>query len=254
MRTLPLLVLTLAACGGSPKPSALGNAAGYGGPPGPAPTIAWSGGAPMNGGEFTIAGMPAVADDGSRVLIGWQQGDGGRGYPNLRLQVVDRADQVVDNRLVLDADQVEDLGEDATVDVTAHNQYLTDSNGAMRWRPLATAPVEAVTAEVGSETADEDGASQWTATLGDVSVHFDIGAHLVIAQGGKVVVDNVMDGWLTKDHLMYEGASEDESCSNPIYLDRVHVDGGRHVAVIGVEYHGNDSCWEPTGQAHVVAW
>lgn len=251
MRTLPLLILSLAACGGSPKPSALGNAAGYGGPPGPAPTIAWSGGAPMNGGEFTIAGMPAVADDGSRVLIGWQRGDGGRGYPNLRLQVVDRADQVVDTRLVLDADQIEDLGEDATVDVAAPNQYLTDSNGAMRWRPLATAEVTDVSAGPDTEGPYP---TQWTAALDGITVRFDDAAHLVIEQGGTIVVDKVMDGWLTKDHPMYEGAGEDEVCSNPIYLGTVFVDGGRRVAVIGVEYHGNDSCWEPTGQAHVVAW
>ena len=76
----------------------------------------------------------------------------------------------------------------------------------------------------------------------------------MIQQGGKVVVDEVMKDWLVENRPMYEGAGEDEVCSNPIYLDSLHIDGGRRVAVIGVEYHGNDSCWEPTGQAHVVAW
>jgi len=45
MRHLSLLLLSLAACGGSSK-STIGNIAGAGGPPGPAPTVAWSGGAP----------------------------------------------------------------------------------------------------------------------------------------------------------------------------------------------------------------
>lgn len=254
MRSLPLLLLALAACGGSAKPGTLGNAAGNGAPPGPAPTLSWSGAAPTDGGEFKTTGMPAVADDGSRVLFDWQQGDGGRGYPNLRLQVVDRDDQVLDSRLVLDADQVESMADAATVEVTSHNQYLADSNATLRWRPLATAPVEAATAAVGGDEADGYGASKWSSTLGDLSVHFDVTAHLVIEQGGKVVVDKVMWGWLEQDHPMYDGASADEVCSNPIYLDSVHVDGGRHLAVIGVEYHGNDTCWEPTGQYHVVAW
>ena len=252
MRPLPVLLLSLAACGGPVKPVALGNVAGHGGAPGPAPTIAWSGGAPTDYGEFKTTGMPAVADDGSRALIAWRQDDGGRGYPNLRLQVVDRADQVVDARVVLDADQVEAMAEASTVEVAAHNQYLADSNGALRWRPLAAAPVEADAA--GGVEADAYGGSAWVSALGDVTVRFDITAHLVIAQGGKVVVDQVMTAWLAKDHLMYEGAGADEVCSNPIYLDTVHADGGRRLAVIGVEYHGNDSCWEPTGQFHVVAW
>lgn len=252
MRTLPLLLLSLAACGGAPKPSALGNAAGYGGPPGPAPTLAWSGGSPIDGGEFKTTGMPAVADDGSRVLIAWVMGDGGRGFPNLRLQVVDRDDRVVDTRVVLDADQVEAMTESSTVDVAAHNQYLADSNGTLRWRPLATAPVEGE-AEPGAEP-DPMFASAWSSQLGDVAIRFAVDGHLVIEQGGKVVVDEVMAGWLTKDHPMYEGASADEMCQNPIYLQSVQLDGGRRVAVLGVEFHGNDTCWEPSGQYHVVGW
>src|SRR5262245_19097214 len=106
MRTLPLLLLSLAACHGSSKSTGPGNVGG--GPAGPPPAISWSGGLPADGGSFETTGMPAVADDGSRVLIGWQMGDGGRGYPNLRLVVVDRGDQTLDTRIVLDADKVDD--------------------------------------------------------------------------------------------------------------------------------------------------
>ena len=138
MRHLSLLLLTLAACGGSTK-STIGNVAGAGGPPGPAPTVAWSGGAPADGdGSFATTGLPAVADDGSRVLYDWQQGDGGRGYPNLRLVTVDRADQVIDTRVVLDVEAVEGT---SVVETASHNQFLADSNQKLRWRRLTAADV-----------------------------------------------------------------------------------------------------------------
>ena len=245
MRTLPLLLLSLAACGGSSK-STLGNVAGAGGPPGPAPTITWSGQAPTDGGSFATTGMPAVSDDGSQVLIDWVQGDGGRGYPNLRLLVVDRADKTLDTKVVLDADQVEDMS--GPVDVAPFNGFLTDGNATMRWRPLTSAAVE------GEPEGDEMYATRQTSKLGDVAVRFDDRAHLMIEQGGKVVVDTVKKEWLQVDRPMYEGAEADEVCSNPIYLSSVHVDGARRLAVIGFEYHGNDSCWEPSGQYHVVTW
>lgn len=245
MRHLSLLLLSLAACGGSSK-STIGNIAGAGGPPGPAPTVAWSGGAPADGdGSFATTGLPAVADDGSRVLYDWQQGDGGRGYPNLRLVTVDRADQVIDTRVVLDVEAVEGT---SVVETASHNQFLADSNQKLRWRPLPAAPVE------GEPAGDDMFPSRHTSTLGPLTVALDDEAHLVITSDGKVVVDKVMSGWLVANRPMYEGAAEDEMCSNPIYLGSVHADPARHVVLIGVEYRGNDSCWEPTGQLHAVTW
>ncbi|HVV84250.1 MAG TPA: hypothetical protein VHE35_14355 [Kofleriaceae bacterium] len=249
MRNLALVLVSLAACGGAPKPSSVGNVAGAGAPAGPPPTIGWSGGAPNEGGTFDVHGLPAVSDDGSRVLVGWEQGDGGRGYPNLRLVVLDRGDQTLETRVVLDADQVDD---GATVDVAPHDQYLADSNAKLRWRALAPAPVEQV-AESEPE-AEGPYPTRQTATLGDVTIRFDDGGHLVIEQDGKPVVDKVESGWLVASHPMYDGAGPDEVCSNPIFLDSAWVDAARRLAVVDVEYRGNDSCWEPTGVYHVVTW
>ncbi len=252
MRTLPLLLLSLAACGGTPTPGSLGNVAGAGGPPGPAPTIAWSGGVPMEGGDFRSTGLPAVSDDGSRVLYAWQMGDGGRGFPNLRIVVADRADKALDTRIVLDADAVE--AKTDPLDVTADNRYLADSNAAHRWRPLTAGEL----VPVGSEDEDPDSGAMyptvWAGKAGDITVRFDGDAHLVIEQGGKTVVDRVMKDWLVLDRPMYEGAAADEICSNPIFLSTLAVDGARRIALVGVDYHGTDTCWEPSGEYHVVAW
>jgi hypothetical protein len=246
MRTLPVLLVVLAACGGASHPGSVGNFAGAGGPAGPPPTIAWSGGPPMEGGEFSATGLPAVSDDGSRVIYDWVKGDGGRGYPNLTLVIADRTDRVVDSRVVLDADRVEEL--DGAVDVTAHNAFLAESNAGARWRPLTRLDVE------GEPEGDEMFASKQRAAGPELTVTFGDDAHLVIAQGGKVVVDTVKTAWLVEDRPMYEGAAYDEVCTNPIYLGSVHVDAARKVALIGVEYRGTDTCWEPTGELHVVAW
>lgn len=252
MRTVALLLLSLVACGGSPKTGALGNVAGAGGPPGPAPTITWSGGVPMDGGSFESTGLPAVADDGSRVLYAWQRGDGGRGFPNLRLVVADRADKALETRIVLDADAVEAKAD--ALDVAVDNRYLADSNAAHRWRPMTAGEVT----PVGGEAEDPDSGamypSAWSSKAGDIAVRFDDDAHLVIEQAGKVVVDRVMKDWLVLDRPMYAGAAADEICSNPIFLSSLAVDGARRIALVGVDYHGTDTCWEPSGEYHVVAW
>ena len=253
MRNLSVLLVSLAACGGGSKSTSLGHTAGAGGPPGPPPSITWTGGAPDDGGSFQVEGLPAVSDDGDRVLVGWQMGDGGRGYPNLRLVVVDRADQTLDTRVVLDADAIDEANL-TTVDVAPHNQFLTESNQAERWRPLAAATVADAPASDGDDDGDSMYPSQQTATLGDVEVRFDDEAHLVIAQGGKVLVDTVKKDWRAEKRPMYEGAGPEDTCSNPSYLGEAYVDVARRLAVIGVEYRGNDACWEPSGEYHVVTW
>ena len=249
MRPLPALLVCLAACGGASTTGSaggVGNSRGTGEPAGPTPTIAWSGDTAMDG-QFSTLGLPAVSDDGQQVLLDWVKGDGARGFPNLRLVVRDRSDRTLDTRVVLDADEVEEK-QDA-VDVAPFNAWLAETNATRRWRPLT-----AGTVEQGEPAGDEMFASTQTGQAGGIRVRFDDTAHLVVEQDGKVVVDTVERGWLVPDHPMYEGAAADEICSNPIYLDSVHVDEARRLAVIGVEFRGNDSCWEPTGEYHVVAW
>jgi hypothetical protein len=247
MRTAATLaLLCLAACGSSSKPDTVGNATGGGGgPAGPPPTLTWSGGAPVDGGSFATAGLPAVADDGSRVVVAWQKGDGGRGYPNLTLRVIGRDDRELDTRVVLDANLIDDMYPE--VDVTLDNEYLATTHQQWRWRPLAAA-------EVAEEASDEMFSTRQSATVGDLSVRFDDGAHLVIEHGGKVVVDAVKQGWLAADRPMYDGAPPEDTCSNPIFLEGVHADAGRRLAVILVGYRGTDTCWEPSSEHHVVSW
>ena len=89
----------------------------------------------------------------------------------------------------------------------------------------AAARVAAWLREAGAEPAGDDMfPTRHTSTLGPLTVTLDDEAHLIITSAGKVVVDEVMSGWLVADRPMYEGASEDELCSNPIYLGSVHAD------------------------------
>lgn len=250
MRIWTALLLSLAACGGSSKSRSLGSYAS-GEPAGAPPTIAWTGGNPADGGEFVLTGLPAIADDGSRVLLGRQGGDGGRGYPNLELVVLDRADKTVDSRVVLDADQVEAAS--GPVEVASHNTYLADSNAAARWRPLARAEVKIDGAEGDPCTGDMD-ASSWTATVDDVTVRFDVGGRVQVVAGGKTLVDATHTDWLVEPHPMYEGAGPDEVCENPVFLSGAFIDTRRHLALVETSYFGTDTCWEPGAEYHVVTW
>jgi hypothetical protein len=246
MRTLPLLLVTLAACGGGSKAKPLGNFA-TGEPAGAPPTLTWTGGAPTDGGTFDVSGLPAVSDDGGRVLVARQVSDGGRGYPNLALITRDRTDKTVEERVVLDAEKVDGMND--PIDVTADNQYLATSHAAARWRPLTAAAVQA--AGGGTDLMD---ASAWTSQAGEVSLRFDDAGHLVVEHGGKTVVDDVMADWLVKPYPMYEGAGTDEMCGNPVFLAGAFVDAHRRLAVLQVDFRGTDSCWEPGVEYHVVAW
>lgn len=250
MRTWNLLLLSLAACGGSSRPTTLASYAS-GEPAGAPPTIAWNGGNPADGGEFVLSGLPAIADDGSRVVLGVQASDGGRGYPNLALVVLDRADKTVDRRVVLDAEQVESAT--GPVEVATHNTYLADSNTAARWRPLARAEVKIDGAE-GDPCGGELDAHSWTATVDDVTVRFDVGGRVQVVVGGKTVVDATHTDWLVAPHPMYDGAGPDEVCENPVFLSGAFIDARRHLALVETGYFGTDTCWEPSDEYHVVTW
>src|SRR5690348_5431505 len=97
-------IVALAACGGA---KATAPAAGPADPvpsnvaapvrSTPAPAIAWQDGA------FKTDRLPAVARAGEVAVIAVRDNDGGRGSPNLRIEVRDRTDRLVQTIPVITA-------------------------------------------------------------------------------------------------------------------------------------------------------
>src|ERR1700755_114501 len=77
-------------------------------PDAPAPVLAWS----PEQRRFTVAGLPAVAADGTAIVLGHMSNDGARASPNLTLQTRDRADKLVDELVVVEAKEGDALVED----------------------------------------------------------------------------------------------------------------------------------------------
>ena len=70
-----LVAAALAACARpEPQPPLTGRA-----PDTPPPSVAW------RGRDIAITGLPAIARDGSSIVIAHRDSDGGRGNPNLTL-------------------------------------------------------------------------------------------------------------------------------------------------------------------------
>ena len=72
----------------------------------PAPAIAWARIA------VRVAGLPAIARDRSLAVVAVVDSDGGRGFPNLRIEIRDRSDRVIDKRQILESNDFEQLAPD----------------------------------------------------------------------------------------------------------------------------------------------
>src|SRR5439155_9304333 len=101
------VAIWLAAACGDPKPAVTG--------PGPAnrvepaardtppPSIDWK------DQRFAFARLPAIARGGELAIVSVVDGDGGRGYPNLRLELRDRSDKVLQTIQILVSNDFEKL-------------------------------------------------------------------------------------------------------------------------------------------------
>src|SRR5262249_48942403 len=98
------ILIALAACSAA-APSA--PVAGQVEPPPPratpSPTIGWAQNA------FDTHTFPLIARAGEVAVMAIHDGDGGRGYPNLHLEVHDRSDRVIQTIAVMDANNYEKL-------------------------------------------------------------------------------------------------------------------------------------------------
>jgi hypothetical protein len=188
-----------------------------------------------------------VSADGTAVLLGIQDHDGGRGNPNYRFELRDRSDGKLATHSVLTVAEAESMYDAAgpspklTERVAAANRWLAEQHAARRFVSLARLEV----------LPGEEIASSFRATGGGVTVEWRE-SRLTIAQGTQPILERATPPtWLAKDR---PGPAELGPCHNPAFLSAAAVSLEHKVALIVVGYGGTDTCWEPEAQHHVVAW
>lgn len=241
------LVLAAAACG-SRSSTPIGNTGGPM-PTGPAPSVTMQA---TDGGDFpstfVATGLPAISNDGKSVAIAVIGEDGARGAPNLAVIEKDRADAVVHEVVVQSADDGEaTMGDEGapvvpTAQLDLANRYLTQTHGARGWFALAPMTLDG--------NPDEGYGSTFVAHGAGVDLRWDEGKVLVTI-AGKTVVDRQTKGWTAVTGPRCDGCDE---CSNPSFLGGAWIDAERKLIVARIAYTGNDTCWEPDSEQHVIAW
>src|SRR5689334_13458938 len=107
MKKLLATALLAAACGSAPHATTPTNQGGKSRAISAPPTIKWNA-AEADEGAFEVVGFPAIASDGSRVLIADEVQGAGMTPPNLTLRQIDRNDH--------EADKLEVMPYDASAD------------------------------------------------------------------------------------------------------------------------------------------
>ena len=241
MRRAPIAIAALVGACGSPRAPATSPSPTSPAPSStsPAPSITWS----EDG--FDERGLPAIAKDGSVVAIAVRDNDGGRGFPNLHLELRDRRDALVRTIDVLAANRYETdvvAGKALAALVArsdAANAELAQLHGAHALVMMQALPVE----------NSEDGADQ-IARADAISLRWR-SPTLEIAAGATRTT-RAGASWLAKPGAR---CAQCPPCDNPAYLAGAFVAPSvPGVALVQIGYRGTDTCWEPSDQFHVVTW
>jgi hypothetical protein len=229
-----VLLIALASCSSpdAPPPPLTGQAP-PGPPPSPEPTVAWV------KRDVVTARLPAIAADGSSVVIAHRDNDGGRGNPNLTLVEKDRSDRVVKKLAVLSAEDADQLAPAEIAERFARAAaWLRERHAAKR---LVAMTALTMARPLGVPAVGPGVALRWSPN------------QLVIErQGAPPLTRTTPTSWLAPDRPMCRNCSE--VCHNDAFLGSAHIDLERTLAVVVIAYHGTDTCWEPSSQEHAVAW
>lgn len=202
--------------------------------------------------RFAVRGLPAIAHDGSLAVVAIEDSDGGRGFPNLHLEVRDRSDRVVETIPVMVSNDFERLVPDAQhpspelvqriAGVDKRLAALHDAHDL-----VAMAPLEMM--KTGDVARGDDLAVEW------------VGDRLLVER--QPAADAPVQRLARRDGtswLAVQGrrCAQCPPCDNPAYLaGAYHADVENTfmpVVVVEIGYHGSDTCWEPGPQWHVVSW
>ena len=244
MRLAWALPVVLVACGGAPPPApaaAPENVVVTAPRTTPAPAIAWK------GGRFTTEGLPAVARAGEVAVIDVRDSDGGRGYPNLRIEVHDRADKVIQTIPVMTSNEFEALAPGGAPSPTLARR-IADANRALASLHQLHDLVPMTALDVAKPS---DGPAH-LAMGNDIDVDF-AGDHLdvLVHDSEQVLAHRITTSWLVPPS---QTCAKCQRCEHPAYLGGVSYAVGISVVVVDIAYMGTDICWEPSDQRHVVAW
>lgn len=229
-------VAVLGACRGASPPILEGRSAAAA-PTTPPPAIRWAG-AP----GLAVERLPAIAADGSVVVLGVRREDGGRGNPNLAIVAVDRADRVIRQEVVLAPDEADTLV-DAAGPVPALVARIAQGNALLdelhRAHDLRGLPELVVPTVVGGRLDQARATGQGLVVTWQPS-------RVVVQRAGTTLVERPTPAaWL---------APARDGCTNEAFLAGAWADPERRAAVLAIRYTGTDLCWEPDTQYHVIAW
>ena len=236
-------LLAFAACGGTPPPNHVGSEQidnSVMARPG-APAVAWQANA------FAVTGLPAVAHGGEIVVLPMIERDGGRGFPNLRIEARDRSDNVVQKIAVMTSNEYETLAPGGAPSKSLGDRIATANNELGKLHGLH----DLVAMHALELEATSDGSDQHLAIGDGLDVDWSKD-HLHVLPHNTTHSVAVVDGtpWLVKDTTHAGG----DVCHNPAHLKAVYHASGINVIVVEIAYHGTDTCWEPSDQLHVVVW
>ncbi len=215
----------------------------------PPPSIDWK------DTRFAVTGLPAIAKAGEVAVVAIEDSDAGRGFPNLRVEVRDRSDHVVETIPVMVSNDYERLVPDAQHPTPELTKRIADVNAKLAALHDAhdLVPMQALEVMKGGDDP-----------------HLALGQALVVDwTGARLTVDYQpaadararrlasADGtpWLA---VQGRRCPQCPPCDNPAFLaGAYHVDVDNTflpVVVVEIGYRGTDTCWEPGHQWHVVAW
>lgn len=207
-------------------------------------------------GGFEQPGLPAIRDDGGLVVVTSVGDDGGRGYLDLRMLVLDGATGAVTKTLVLaDPDETSDagqkdegdpaLGAAAKLDETARKRVV-EANAVLAagtWRTMVGAATRATD---GDPLADRE-----PQVVGDLSFKLDAAKGVVtIARAGATVATATVAKLMPK---ATKRGADDEGCGGDApYLRGVYTDLPSKRALLEIGYLAGGHNCGAGGQGYAV--
>lgn len=238
-----LVAVALAACGSStrsPEPALAGRTT-RSAPTTPAPRISY------RDAQFDAPSLPAIASTGAVAVVAMIDNDGGRGYPNLRIDVRDRRDRVVEPIVVMTANEFETLVPDGSRATAELDRRITAAN-----RRLAELHAEHDLVAMPALQLEPDPFGPSRPARGDgLVVTFEADHVLRVRADQRVVATANGASWLAPSG---KRCAQCEPCENPPYLAAVYKAAAINAIVVRIAYQGTDMCWEPGDQLHLIAW